>query len=465
MAIIAGSIAVTVASLAVLAYVFVSAQVNSSLDRSLYAARDDLVRQQADDGEYGEDRDEGDSLTDGLPSLQVRTRPGGPAYFVQLVAADGSTRVPATADDSLPATADVLELARDGGDSFIYESETDEVHLRVLAASYGPGTVVLIAAPALELDDTLGRLQVAAVLTGLAGPVLGAVIGLLATRATIRPLRRLTEAAETVARTRDLSTRLPVRGKDEISRLTATFNDMLEALRAAEASQRRLVSDASHELRTPLTSLRVNVELLAGRGGELPADERQAVLEDIIAQASDLGQIMTGIFELARGQERAVASVPFAADLVVTEALAGARRDWPHVTFRADLSPCRLVGDPTRFGTGVTNLIDNAAKYAGSDGPVDVELGADVLRVRDRGPGIPPDDHEHVFERFRRAEKTQNVPGSGLGLAIVKQVMSEMGATVRAQPRPGGGTDLVVDLGRPAAAGRTRPAAATSEVS
>lgn len=457
MAIIAGSIAVTVAALAVLAYVFVSAQVTNSLDRSLYAARDDLVRQQVDD-----DSDE-DDLTDGLPSLEVRTRPGGPAYFVQLVAADGRTSVPANADASLPATADVRELARDGGDAFIYDSEIDEVHLRVLAAPYGPDTVVLIAAPSLELDDTLGRLQVAAVLTGLTGPVLGAVIGLLATRATIRPLRRLTEAAETVARTRDLSTRLPVRGKDEISRLTATFNDMLQALRAAEASQRRLVSDASHELRTPLTSLRVNVELLAGRGGELPEDERQAVLEDIIAQASDLGQIMTGLFDLARGEERAVASVSFAADLVVAEALAGARRDWPQVTFRADVSPCRLVGDPARFGTAVTNLIDNAATYAGSDGPVDVELRADVLRVRDRGPGIAPEDREHVFERFRRAERTQNVPGSGLGLAIVKQVMSEIGATVQAQPRPGGGTDLVVDLGRPAAAARTRPAA-TSEV-
>ena len=144
---------------------------------------------------------------------------------------------------------------------------------------------MLIAAPALELDTTLGRLQLAAVLTGLAGTVLGVVIGLLATSATIRPLRRLTVAAETVAQTRDLSTRLPVRGEDEISRLTATFNDMLQALRDAEASQRRLVADASHELRTPLTSLRVNVELLAGRGGELPESERQAVFEDIIGQA------------------------------------------------------------------------------------------------------------------------------------------------------------------------------------
>ena len=94
--IIAGSIAVTVAGLAVLTYVFVSAQVNGGLDRSLHAARDDLVRQQADG-----DEDEDDPVN-GLPSLQVKTRPEGPAYFVQLVAADGSTSLPAHADGSLP---------------------------------------------------------------------------------------------------------------------------------------------------------------------------------------------------------------------------------------------------------------------------------------------------------------------------------------------------------------------------
>lgn len=457
--IIAGSIAVTVAGLAVLTYVFVSAQVNGGLDRSLHAARDDLVRQQADDD------DDEDDLTNGLPSLQVRTRPEGPAYFVQLIAADGRTSLPRHADGSLPATEDVLKLARDGGDSFIYQSEINDVHVRVLASPYSDGTVVLIAAPALELDNTLGRLQVAAVLTGLAGTLLGAVIGLVATSATIRPLRRLTVAAETVAQTRDLSTRLPVRGRDEISRLTATFNDMLQALRDAEASQRRLVADASHELRTPLTSLRVNVELLAGRGGELPESERQAVLEDIIGQAADLGQLMSGIFELARGQEQVLASVPFAADVVVTEALGTARRDWPHVTFHDDISLCRLVGDPTRFETAVTNLVGNAAKYAGASGPVDVELTADTLRVRDRGPGIARKDREQIFERFHRADRTQNIPGSGLGLAIVREAMTEIGATVRAQPRPGGGTDFVVDLRRPAETARAQPTGATSGVS
>lgn len=328
----------------------------------------------------------------------------------------------------------------------IYETEINDVHIRVLASSYSSGTAVLIAAPALELDNTLGRLQVAAIATGLLGTLLGAAVGLSATGATIRPLRRLTKAAEDVARTRDLSTQLPVSGKDEVSRLTSTFNEMLRALREAEDSQRRLVSDASHELRTPLTSLRVNVELLAGRGGELPAEERQAVLEDIIAQARDLGQLMTGILDLARGQEQPHTAVQFSADDAVTQALGTARRDWPHVEFRAELSPCRVLGDPGRFETAVQNLLGNAAKYAGTDGPVDVQLAGGILKVRDRGPGITPMDRKHVFDRFYRAASTQDIPGSGLGLAIVRQVAAEMGITARVEARSGGGTDFILDL-------------------
>lgn len=454
--IIAVTIAVTIATLTALGYLFVRAEINGNLDRSLRAARADVVQQQRDGD------DDADDPPGALPTLQLKTRPGQFVYFVQLVAADGQTSLPPTAVGTLPITDAVVDLARSGGREFIYETEIDDAHVRVLASAYTPGTAVLIAAPALELDNTLGRIQVAAILTGAMGTLLGAIVGLSATGATIRPLRRLTEAAEIVARTRDLSTRLPVTGKDEISRLTATFNDMLHALREAEASQRQLVTDASHELRTPLAGLRVNVELLAGKGGPLPDDERQAVLEDIVAQARDLSQLMTGILDLARGQEPHRTSTPFSVDQVVRQALATARRDWPRVVFREDLEACLATGDPHRFQSAVRNLLGNAAKYAGAAGPVEVQLVADVLTVRDRGPGIAPEDRERIFERFHRAAATRDIPGSGLGLAIVRQVTAEMGATVHARPRPGGGTEFVLDL-RPATAsvGNSRRTAPT----
>lgn len=434
--IIAASVALVVTALTVLAYVFVRAEVNDGLDRALQASLDELVSQRVD----------GDDLPNGLPRLNVKTRPGDTTYFVQLVTADGRISTAPGTKGSLPVTAEVTRLAKDGGTPFAYDAEVDGAHVRILAAPYEPGTAVLIAAPSLELENTLWRLQIAAILAVAGGSLLGALVGLVATGATVRPLRRLTVTAEQVASTRDLSTRLPVHGKDEISRLTATFNDMLRALSDADAAQRRLIVDASHELRTPLASLRVNVELLAGKGGRLPDAEREAVLTDIISQAKDLGDLMSGLFELARAQEQTGGHEQFDVDEAVESALVIARRDWPNVDFRARIGPWSMVGNPARFERAVQNLLGNAAKYAGAAGPVEVALSAGVLTVSDHGPGIPEEERELVFERFHRSATTKDAGGSGLGLAIVRQSLAEMGATVSAGPSASGGAMLTVDL-------------------
>lgn len=447
--IIAGSIGVVVAALAGAVYLYIGNELNSSLDRSLRVALQDVVRHQADGDNDADDK------PGALPQLQIVPRPGDANYFVQLVLADGRITLPEGAEGSLPITQPVLDLAGKGGASFVYETEINDVHVRVLAAPYAQGQVVLIAAPAVELDNTLQRLQLAALVLGAGGALLGAVIGVLATGATISPVRRLTGAAERVARTRDLTMRLPVKGKDEISRLTATFNDMLQALRDAEEAQRRLVADASHELRTPLASLRVNVELLAGEAGELDSAEREEVLRDIVSQAGDLGAMMTNIFELARGEERREA-VDFEAAEMVLAAVETARRDWPDVDFIPNVAPWVINGDRQRFSRAVVNLLNNAAKYAGATGPIDVTLRAGVVQVADRGPGIPDDELERVFDRFHRAPRATDapdVPGSGLGLAIVRQAMDDLGGTAYAAHREGGGSVFVLDLSDLARAG------------
>ena len=117
-----------------------------------------------------------------------------------------------------------------------------------------------------EVDHTLGTLRLGLGVIVLLGVAAALALARLATRTAVRPVAELTDAAEHVARTRDLTRRIEREGDDELSRLAGAFNTMLEALDASQRAQRRLVADASHELRTPLTSLRTNLEVL-GRGG------------------------------------------------------------------------------------------------------------------------------------------------------------------------------------------------------
>ena len=126
-----------------------------------------------------------------------------------------------------------------------------------------------------EVDRILGRIKAWLVGLALVGIGLAAGLGLLVARAVLAPVQRLTLAAEDVSETGDLSQRIDATGKDELSRLAATFNTMLGALEDSARSQRQLVSDASHELRTPLTSLRTNIEVLA-RDEALPPQDRGA---------------------------------------------------------------------------------------------------------------------------------------------------------------------------------------------
>lgn len=434
----AACVASVVAIFAVVTYVFVRNESINALDRSLSTAVAELQR------ERGKDVDGDRPGT--LPTSIPVTRPGGAIYFTQLVSADGRLSVAPGGSATLPVTPAVLQLAKAGGPPVVYDAELQDGHVRVRAESYGKNLAVLVAAPITELERTQGRLRAAALVTGGGGAVLGGVLGLLVAGAAVRPVGRLTDAAERVARTRDLSTQLPVRGRDELSRLTATFNEMLTALQSAEEAQRRLIGDVSHELRTPLTALRLNAELLTGRGGRISAAERRALLADVLAQARELSVLIGGILDLARGHEAVSVREPFALDEVIGRAISSARRDWPDVAFDADLEPTDLTGDPARLERAVINLLGNAAKYAGDAGPVRVRLSRGVLTVADSGPGIAASDREAVFDRFTRLPGAQDLPGSGLGLAIVRQAVEEIGGTVLAGESATGGALFTIDL-------------------
>ena len=384
---------------------------------------------------------------DGKQFLGLRPeRFGGVAVFTQLVSQDGQAITPPGASASCPSRMRALAAARGAIDHPFYEdAHVQGTHVRVLTLPLGRGYAVQVARSLEEVDGTLARIQRWLIALALVGIGLAAALGLLVARAVLAPVQRLTRAAEDVSQTGDLSQRIDVDGKDELSRLASTFNTMLGALEDSARSQRQLVSDASHELRTPLTSLRTNIEVLA-RDEALPAGEREQLLRDVTEQLTEMTALVAELVELARGDQAPVEPEDVRLDLVTADAIERTRRNRPGVSFEPDLQESMIRGVPSNIERAVSNLLDNAAKWSPPDGQIEVTVHDGELTVRDHGPGIDSGDLPYVFDRFYRAPSARGTPGSGLGLAIVRQVAEAHGGTVTAEPAPGGGTLMRLTL-------------------
>jgi two-component system sensor histidine kinase MprB len=298
---------------------------------------------------------------------------------------------------------------------------------------------VQLALPLTGVDHQLHKVSIALLILVLAGLALATTGTWLVVRRTMRPVATLTDAAEQIAETRDLTTRIEDYGGDELGRLASTFNLMLDALERSLSQQRQLILDASHELRTPLASLRTNVEVL-NDVDRLTVPQRGALLEGIVTQLDELTGLVADVVELARGEAPESAQENVAFDDLVAHAVDRARRHWPNLVFMLNVSPATVRGVPARLDRAVANLLDNAGKFSPPGATIDVVLTSrGVLTVADNGPGIPEDALGQVFDRFYRADEARAMPGSGLGLSIVKQVVDGHGGTVVLTNRSTGG--------------------------
>jgi two-component system sensor histidine kinase MprB len=379
--------------------------------------------------------------------LGIRRGFGEPNTFVQLVRADGTALRQPFDDFELPVTRGVIEIAKSdlGREAVFTDINVDGTHVRVLTFPFDAGYAAQIARPLTEVDEALGRLRLILVLVALSGIAIAAAFGLVVSRAALTPVRRLTETAERVTETGDLSERIEVGGRDELSRLAVSFNTMLAALEDSTRAQRQLVADASHELRTPLTSLRTNIEVLASDRA-LPQEERARLLLDVVEQLGEMTTLIAELIELARAEQQITEPEDVRLDLLAADALERARRNQPGVAFTADLEESVVRGVPGTLERAIGNLLDNAAKWSPPGAEVEIDVREGQVVVRDHGPGIAEEDLPYVFDRFYRARSARGMPGSGLGLAIVRQVAEAHGGDVVAERAEGGGTRMVLRL-------------------
>jgi two-component system, OmpR family, sensor kinase len=332
--------------------------------------------------------------------------------------------------------------------------------------------------PADSLNATVGRVRFFLLLGVLIGTALAFLAGFFVARRAMRPISGLTKAAREVARTRDPAhTALPRPvANDEVADLSKTLSDMLAELDAARAEtestldrQRQFVADASHELRTPLTSILANLELLeeelerpAG-----PRDSRAAAetAASALRSSQRMRRLVGDLLLLARADAgRREQPRPVDLGAVVREAAreaAAVAGGHPLTLDLPDDGTAVVEGSHDDLHRMALNLVENAFLHTPSGTPVVASVRRDgdhaVLEVADRGPGVPDEQRERIFERFARSEGDRSsAGGSGLGLAIVRAVAEAHGGAAHVRTAVGGGALFEVRL--PAAAIRSAAA-------
>lgn len=399
------------------------------------------------------------SVTGALSQAQAAPNAGrfpGNKWDVQLANADGLVCFPSGADRVIktrPSDFTITDTTYRDGSYSDGEPAMVRLDLRTVNVDGRRHTVTLLTAVSVDnVEESLQ--QLALLLLGVAalGVVGAGVTGRLVARSALKPVDRLTDVVEHIARTEEVGTTIPVHGDDEIARLSSSFNSMSTALANSRDRQTRLIADAGHELRTPLTSLRTNVDLLIrsnDTGRPLPEATRTKLLGNMKAQMQELTLLIGDLLQLSRpdsprpGQNPTVVALHEIADRAVERA----RLRGPGLHFELAIDPWYVHGDAPALERAVINLLDNAVKYSPPGGTVEVALQQGRLTVRDHGPGIPQDELQYVFDRFWRSPSSRQLPGSGLGLSIVAQTVRDAGGEVALGAPPDGlGTLATVRL-------------------
>jgi two-component system, OmpR family, sensor kinase len=307
-----------------------------------------------------------------------------------------------------------------------------------------------------EVQRTANRVKLFLALGVLGGAALALLAGLATARRAMEPITELTDAARRIEHTRDPSLTIPPpEAEDEVAELARTFESMLHALDDARgeteltlARQREFVADASHELRTPLTAVLANLELLE----EVLTGEQREAAASALRSSRRMRRLVADLLLLARADTgRDMPHGPLDLADVVTDAAAELEPVAGDHEISVSAPPgAEVEGARDELHRLVTNLLENALRHTDPGTAVEASVerrnGEVVLAVEDDGPGIPPELHDKVFERFFRGEGDRS-GSSGLGLSIVRAVAERHHGEVTLEPPlDGRGARFVVRL-------------------
>jgi signal transduction histidine kinase len=278
---------------------------------------------------------------------------------------------------------------------------------------------------------------------GVVTLLIGSLLAWRVAEGVLRPVRSVSGTAQSISES-DLTRRIEVTGRDEVAELSATFNEMLDRLEEAFATQRRFVDDAGHELRTPITVIRGHLELL-----EEDPEERRRTLDLVMDELGRMQRIVDDLLVLAKAQQPDFLDLQTVDIAAITGELhAKASALAPRAWRLEGVGRGRVVADRQRLTQAMIQLAQNAAQHTGNGDSISlgsaVSNGEARLWVRDTGPGIQVDQQELIFRRFARGAGVRPSEGAGIGLAIVRAIADAHHGRVEVFSRPGAGSTFTV---------------------
>ncbi len=300
---------------------------------------------------------------------------------------------------------------------------------------------------AVEFRRSVNRLLLTG---GLLASIAALVVGIVLARRAVVPARRLTAVAGALA-SGSRAERLDIGRRDEFGDMAASFNRMADAVAEEDRLRRAFAADVAHELRTPITILQTQIEAMQDEVETIRPTSLSSLhdetlrLSRLVADLETMASADAAGFSLERSPVELRTVVRSSGD-----SFGGAfESEGVRLDIRLPRNDAIVIGDRTRLTQIVMNLLSNALKFTPAGGRVGLALETDppwgVVRVSDTGPGIPPDEIGHVFDRFFRGRGSR-AGGSGIGLSVVRELARAHGGDVRAENHAGAGTDFTVRL-------------------
>lgn len=363
----------------------------------------------------------------------------------------------------LPDFPSILAAARPGGGTRFTTGQGEVGRVRVVALPYRLGGREIVIGAAQSLRAQEKALREARYALGIGIPfmlVVATVGGSLLARKSLEPVAAIADQAARISAT-SLHERVAAPNpRDELGRLASVLNDLLGRLDRSFEEQRRFMADASHELRTPVAIVTGEAELALSREERSGAELREA-LTRVRDEGRRLKRIVDDLFLLARAEAGDTLIVPsevylgeVAADSVRAVRSLAEHKNIALAFVGSEDLPFR--GDEAMLRRLFVNLLDNAIKYTPSGGDVQLSArqsnGEYVVTVADTGPGIPPDAHAHIFDRFYRSERDRResaTSGAGLGLAIASWAAQAHGGHLALEHSDRSGSRFTVRFAAP----------------